>query len=132
MKKSLIALAALAATASFAQSSVTISGTFDAGYKNVNGQDNTKDSKNIGGNNTATSNVTFAGTEDLGGGLKAEFKGVALINVVSGQTGNAADGSTIAKGAFSQNQNLFNDEIWVGLSGGFGAVKLGAPNSAQL
>jgi len=125
MKKSLIALAALAATASFAQSSVTISGTFDAGYKSTNAQTNASDKKEVTLNNTATSNITFAGTEDLGGGLSAQFKGVALINTVSGQTGNGA-------APYSTNQNVLNDEIWVGATGGFGSIKLGAPNSAML
>jgi len=50
---------------------------------------------------------------------------VALINTVSGQTGNGA-------APYSTNQNVFNDEIWAGVSGGFGALKLGAPNSAML
>jgi len=125
MKKSLIALAALAATASFAQSSVTIGGIFDAGYKNTSAQDATASKKEFTLNNTATSQIFFTGSEDLGGGLKGEFKGVALINTVSGQTGN---GST----PYSQNQNVLNDEIWVGMSGGFGSFKIGAPNSAML
>jgi predicted porin len=124
-KSFIVALAALAATASFAQSTVTIGGIFDAGYKNTSAQDATASKKEFTGNNTATSQIFFTGSEDLGGGLKGEFKGVALINTVSGQTGN---GST----PFSTNQNVLNDEIWVGASGGFGSVKIGAPNSAML
>ncbi len=125
MKKSLIALAALAATASFAQSSVTIGGIWDAGFKMTNAQNNASDKNELTLNNTATSQIFFTGAEDLGGGLKAEFKGVALINTVSGQTGNGS-------APYSTNQNVLNDEIWAGLSGGFGALKLGAPASAML
>jgi len=47
MKKSLVALAALAATSAFAQSSVSISGVWDAGYKMTNAQDNTADKKRV-------------------------------------------------------------------------------------
>ena len=103
---------------------MSITGIFDAGYKSVTAQDATASSKNIGGNNAATSTIIFSGTEDLGGGLKARFLGKQNFNAVSGQTGN---GSTPY-----QNGNFFNDEIWVGIDGGFGAIKLGAPNSAML
>jgi predicted porin len=126
MKKTLVALAALAATSAFAQSSVTLSGVWDAGYKVTNAQDATASKKEVAGNNAGTTRLIFVGTEDLGGGLKAEFKGQALVNATSGQTGNAA-----ATYSYSQNQNVFNDEMWIGLSGAFGSVKLGAPDSAQ-
>jgi len=62
--------------------------------------------------------------EDLGGGLKADFMGVALINAVQAQTGN---GSTV----YNNNSNVFNDEITLGLQGGFGRVRLGTPNAAS-
>ncbi len=124
MKKSLVALAALAATSAFAQSSVSITGLIDAGYKSVTAQDATASSKNIGGNNAATSQIVFQVTEDLGGGLKALFKGQQNFNAVSGQTLN---GSVPYRA-----DNFFNDEIFVGLEGGFGKVRLGTPASAQL
>jgi len=122
MKKSLVALATLAATSAFAQ--VSITGIFDAGYKSVSAQDGTASSKNMVGNNASTSTVIISGTEDLGGGLKARFLGKQNFNAVSGQTGN---GSTPYRA-----DNFFNDEIWTGIEGGFGAIKLGAPNSAML
>ena len=123
MKKTLIAIAALAATSAFAQSSVTITGNIESGYKVTNAQDNTADKAEIAGNNASTSLIKFAGTEDLGGGMKAQFVGVQLISATSGQLGNTAQ-------AYNSS-NWFNDEIWAGVSGGFGAIKLGAPNSAQ-
>jgi predicted porin len=129
MKKTLVAIAALAATGAFAQSSVTISGNFDAGYSDTKSQTAGATKTEIAANGSSTSHVKFAGTEDLGGGLKAGFVGVQLISPVSGQTGNAADGSSVAKGGFSSS-NWFNDEIWVGLeSAKMGALKLGAPNA---
>jgi predicted porin len=78
MKKSLIALAVLSTIAgsAVAQSSVTVYGRFDQSYNNV-------DTKNSSGTATATntgfdggiggSRLGFRGTEDLGGGLKANF-----------------------------------------------------------
>jgi predicted porin len=89
MKKSLIALAALSAfaTAAQAQSSVTVYGTYDLGfsdvdYKNIGGQtqagaQRSASGLNAGGssgNGALTSNrIGFRGTEDLGGGMRAGF-----------------------------------------------------------
>jgi predicted porin len=73
MKKSLIALAALAATASFAQSSVTLSGVIDFAAANVGGTQpwakGSTVSTTVG--NSATSVIRIAAVEDLGGGMKA-------------------------------------------------------------
>jgi len=77
MKKSLIALAALAATGAFAQSSVTMFGVLDIGWmshktQNTSGSISIKSSGIADGNN-AGSRFGFRGTEDLGGGLTASF-----------------------------------------------------------
>ncbi len=71
MKKTLVAIAALAATGAFAQSSVTIDGVVDAGYQSVNYKGNTVNG--IAGNGSSTSQLNFRGTQDLGGGAKASF-----------------------------------------------------------
>ncbi len=87
MKKSLIALAALATVgAAQAQSSVTVYGLFDMGYvnadyTNVNGAVGAANNREIKGLNasgaangpSASSRIGFRGTEDLGGGLTAGF-----------------------------------------------------------
>jgi len=71
MKKTLIALAAVAATTgAFAQSSVTLSGVIDVGVEKRFSGDATRVTPNRNG----TSNWTLSGTEDLGGGLKAVFQ----------------------------------------------------------
>jgi predicted porin len=72
MKKSLIALAVLAAagTAS-AQSSVTLFGVVDTSLSYGNGSLNHRTSLNSGAYNT--SRLGFRGTEDLGGGTTASF-----------------------------------------------------------
>jgi predicted porin len=59
------------------------------------------------------------GTEDLGGGLKAEFVAESLFNISNGATLQVATAPTAAA-----NQ-LFSSQAWVGLSGGFGAIRLG-------
>jgi predicted porin len=87
MKKLLIASAALAMVAGTAQaqSSVTVYGSYDIGYndvsvKNLNGTTTTAGQRDHNGLNQATTGgaltsnrIGFRGTEDLGGGLKANF-----------------------------------------------------------
>jgi len=102
MKKSLIALAALAATASFAQSSVQIDGLFDAGYQAINYK-GTK-VNGIEGNGSATSQLNFRGSEDLGGGLKAEFRLETDFNAVS-TNANTGVGSSDNNNAYEKSIN---------------------------
>lgn len=109
MKKSLIALAVLATTgAAFAQSNVTLYGRIDAsiGSNRLNGVSTTQ---LFSGNLTST-RWGLRGTEDLGGGLKAIF---GLEQGFDASTGTQAAGSA------------FDRQSIVGLSGGFGTVKLG-------
>ena len=108
MKKSLIALAALAAVgAASAQSSVTLYGIADisAGVVEVDGF-----SRKTGFNkaNLQQSRVGIKGSEDLGNGLKAVF--------------NYEHGFNSANGAFAGGEAR---RAVVGLQGGFGSVLLG-------
>jgi predicted porin len=85
MKKSLIALAALAtvAGAAQAQSSVSVYGIVDAGFNSKDSDTivvksnaasvQTTKTKAVSSGNESTSRLGFRGTEDLGGGLKANF-----------------------------------------------------------
>jgi len=88
MKKSLVALAALAATSAFAQSSVEIYGILDVGQVKLSGQEaginNTTNSYPISQSasglanafarqGTGTNHMGFRGREDLGGGMYAGF-----------------------------------------------------------
>jgi len=110
MKKSLIALAALAATTAFAQSSVTISGTLDAGLMNQKFE-NATNVTNVSSGTNGASRVRFVGVEDIGNGTKANFW---LEMQPSFQ-----DGTTSAAG-------LFNRGAWLGLSDTtFGEIRLG-------
>ncbi|MBA4195224.1 MAG: porin [Comamonadaceae bacterium] len=109
MKKTLIALAAVAATgAAMAQSSVTIYGVVDVGFTSVNNSGTGTDNTGLSSSNMTTNRLGFRGTEDLGGGLKANFQ------VETSLTADAPAASSIGdRGA------------WVGLSGGFGEIRLG-------
>ena len=111
MKKSLIALAVLAASgAAMAQSSVALFGIIDAGVGYVNHTNAAGDNKyGLGTSGNQTSRIGFRGTEDLGGGLKAGFW---LEGEVFADNGNV-DGLN------------FKRRSTVGLEGNFGEVRLG-------
>jgi predicted porin len=111
MKKSLIALAVLAASGTaFAQSSVTIYGKVDLGVARSIGS-SVNEIKQASG-----SRLGFRGTEDLGGGLKANFQ---LENRFTPDTGAASDAAS-----------FFNGRSIVGLEGGFGRIDMGRDYTA--
>lgn len=129
MKKSLVALAALAVTGAFAQSSVTIDGIYDAGYQSIDYKGNKVNG--INGNGSSTSQLNFRGTEDLGGGLKASFRVETDWNVAFNR-GNTGAASAVNSGATavanSAAGSFGNGEIRGGLAGGFGTVDFGVVN----
>ena len=134
MKKTLVALAALASVSAFAQSSVTISGVIDSGYKTVDTTGTKGDTKGMASNGTATTVLTLAGTEDLGKGLKANFKMQLTPDFL---TGNGVASSTVMQAsgtATADGQNLVGNaqEVFVGLQGNFGQVKVGRVNTNAL
>ncbi|MBS0315751.1 MAG: porin [Proteobacteria bacterium] len=122
MKKNLIALAALAfvgaASAQTSTGNVTLWGVIDAdiGHYSLGGQSKTMASSS-GGN--AGSQLGFRGTEDLGGGMSANFW---LETQLSNQTG-AAGGLASNGGALGTS--FFNRRSTVSLAGNFGEVRLG-------
>jgi len=122
MKKTLIALAALAAGSAFAQSSVTMYGLLDIGYS----AHATSTSGNMNMTNFhAPSRFGIKGSEDLGGGLKANFNletgGLALDS-------GAQTSANFEKQTVTQGFN-FTREAWVGVSGNFGETRLGLTSS---
>jgi predicted porin len=130
MKKTLIALAALAATGAFAQSSVQIDGVMDVGYQSINYKGSNNTVNGIGNNGSSTSQINFRGTEDLGGGLKANFRVETDWNTVSnkGNTGSASTPVTPGNETVAAASTFGNGEIRVGLAGGFGSIDGGAVN----
>ncbi len=102
----------MAATGAFAQSSVTIGGQLDVGLQSIS-YANDKSVSNLGSGIHGASRVWFTGTEDLGGGMSANWRLEMQPNL--------ADGSTSA--------NLFNRGAWAGLKGGFGEIRAGRQGS---
>ena len=122
MKKSLLALAVLAASgAAMAQSSVTLYGVADAGVTYVNGD---KNWSGVTSGNNLNSRIGFRGVEDLGGGLKANFRLEAGLNLDNG------DGASGYAGAKAGDGLAFKRQSTVGLEGGFGEVRLGREPTA--
>ncbi|NBX62908.1 MAG: porin [Betaproteobacteria bacterium] len=95
---------------------VTISGSVNQTIGNSKDTGVLKTNNNfsaIGDRNLATGDslITFAGSEELGDGLKASFKVEPRVNISASDSGSGLFG--------------FNREAWVGLSGAFGTVNLG-------
>lgn len=109
MKKSLVALAVLAASGvAMAQSSVTLSGTVNLGLVKNPGVSSQMDAANGG------SQIVFSGREDLGGGLKATFRLAQRFSPESGSN----DGTL-------NQRPTFQGESTVGLAGSLGSIRLG-------
>ncbi len=160
MKKSLVALAALAATSSFAQ--VTLSGNIDFASASVGGTQawakGSTISQTVGV--ASTSVINIRAVENLGGGLKVTghygLDPRTLANdayAVTSNTGAVTNSlsqactTTLALAAATSSASctigsvggqantatgLSRDEVFVGIEGGFGNVRLGAPNSIGL
>jgi predicted porin len=138
MKKNLIALAVLAASGvASAQSSVTLYGLVDAYVGTTRIKDSTTTPStslrqtvvDSGGFNT--SRFGLKGSEDLGGGLKANFVLEAGFDVSKGAANNyvspynfVAPTATNPNGLVESN-STFGRQSWVGMSGGFGEVRIG-------
>jgi predicted porin len=129
MKKSLIALAVLAASsAAMAQSSVTLFGVVDAAL--AFGRGSLSDRTQLKNTGYQTSRLGFRGTEDLGGGMSAGFWLETGFMADDG-SGTATNTNNQASGATSGGGLTFNRRATVSLSGGFGEVRLGRDYSPQ-
>lgn len=119
MKKSLIALAAVAASgAAFAQSSVTVFGVVDAAVTYVDGQDGVSGLTNSG---NSSSRLGFRGVEDLGNGLKAQFW-------LEGALAN--DDGTGVGGGNSETGFKFMRRSTISLLSNYGELRLGRSTTA--
>ena len=140
MKKTLVALAALAASAAFAQSTVTISGVADVGLAydstatGANGTGNAAGGNKLGLSAGNNNRILFSGVEDLGGGMAATFAFQLRLDPTRGTNerggnliGNQTNNTTAINTNTSQSTSrpLFQGESTVGLRGGFGSLKLG-------
>jgi predicted porin len=141
MKKSLVALAVLAASgASFAQSSVTAYGLLDLWVGSSKAADasttvvtDTLSKTSMGSGGVDTSRWGLKGSEDLGGGLKANFKleqGFALDTGAANTLGSGVGVFGINNTTATVPSAAFSRYAYVGFSGGFGEVKLGKTATA--
>ena len=121
MKKSLVALAALAATAAFAQSSVTLYGIADA-YVGQTKYFDFEPQTVVNSGGLSQSRIGLSVKEDLGAGLQA-FAVVEYGIDLDGGGPNIADPYLMRAMPSAVRTSI------VGLSGSFGKVALGAQQS---
>jgi predicted porin len=113
MKKSLIALAALASFAGASMAQVTLSGSVDFAVQNVN------DQWQAGSAGSGRNALTFGVVEDLGGGMAAYGTLNHRFKLTDGTLNPGGNASNIS----STSQHYRN--AFMGLRGGFGDVRLG-------
>jgi predicted porin len=148
MKKSLIALAVLAAAgAASAQSSVTLFGIVDATIQRVDNSGGGSVTR-LHNSGESSSRLGFRGTEDLGGGMSGSFWLEAGLNNDDGtgqtlSTNNqfaAASGTALVAGGGEAGRNtratngtglIFNRRATVSVAGGFGEIRLGRDYTPQ-
>jgi predicted porin len=133
MKKHLIAAAVAGAFAVPAMAqTVTVFGVADVGYRTAewtNAGVKRAEASGIADGAIAGNRFGFRGTEDLGGGLKANFHiehGISLVsNALTDQRQGNSNLPVAAGSSDSGRTAAVNRQSWVGLSGGFGEVRLG-------
>ncbi|RZI44610.1 porin [Herbaspirillum sp. HC18] len=113
IKATLGLLACVATGSALAQTSVTVSGLVDLYAGSMKNSGDTGRRAVVGSGGMTTSWFGFKGSEDLGGGLRADF---ALTGFYRADTGEV--------GRFG-GDNLFSRDANIGLAGGFGKVQLG-------
>ncbi len=128
MKKSLIALAVLAASsAAMADTSVTLFGVVDGTVKY--GKGTASDTTTLGSNGNMTSRLGVKGSRDFGDGLTGSFhleEGFSENNGI----GQATSSNNQSTGVVAANGVTFNRRSTLSLAGGFGEVRLGRDNAA--
>lgn len=160
MKKTVLAMAVVGALpfAASAQN-VSVYGRIDTGiqgYSQTTAAGVNSSASRPSNSLWTTNRFGLMGSEDLGGGLKAEFmleSGLTFSNGLAGRNSltssasatasgvgqTAATGTTIATQYFTysysysstQDTFMFDREAWVGISGSFGRVQLGRVNGMQ-
>jgi hypothetical protein len=116
MKKTLVAVAALAATASFAQ--VTLTGGLAAAYeKSAAGTSGMTQA------DYASNNITITAVDDIGGGMKVTAQANKRFGSQDGASTNSDPIAVTNEAGKSSYRDFQNATIAV--SGGFGAVTMG-------
>jgi predicted porin len=115
MKKHLIAAAVAGALAVPAMAQVTVYGTLELGIENTSGA---AEHTRMDSHEFVSNRLGFRGEEDLGGGMKATFRLETGLNTSEGDAGTT--------------NSFFNRGAEIGLSGGFGSVRLGKLDHAGI
>jgi len=137
MKKTLVALAALAATSAFAQSTVTLSGNLDFAGANISGTQTLAKGSTVSTTvgTSSTSVINIIAEETVTGGFKITAKyGLDPRSLANDSLAVTNNGNSYSSGQMVANTatGLARDEAFIGISGGFGNLRLGAPNSIGL
>jgi predicted porin len=115
----------------FAQSGFSIDGLVDAGYQVRDYKGNSVSGFNNNGSATTQFNLRF--TEDLGGGLKTNFRMENDFNPVSNGINQGAATTTNSPQQSTALSTFGNGELRIGVSSAsWGAVDVGAVNFASL
>jgi predicted porin len=137
MKKTLVALAAIASVSAFAQTTVSITGNLDMAGARFGGT--MTGNKGITTFTTdkgtsSTSAINIIATEDIGGGNSVTaFFGLdprSLADNGLGSTNNVGSAATSPNAVTATG--LGRHEVYVQTTGAFGTIKMGAPNSISL
>ena len=122
MKKTLIAAAALTLAAGAAQAQMTIYGLIDLSYgqsilSDYLGEDPDFHSGGDNGSSegNSTTRIGLKGSMEVASGIKANF--------------NLETGGIDSDGGVNNGGDFFNRQMWAGLSGGWGEVRLGKQDS---
>lgn len=130
MKKRNLCLSAVAlacAAGAHAQSSVTLWGIVDVNVQQFRGE-GVGNVTAVGNGSLSTSQLGFRGSEDLGGGLRANFWLEGSLNPDNGTGRSTNVNNQVVTGPASRPGTdglLFDRRSYVGLSGGWGEVRLG-------
>ena len=120
MKKHLVAAAVAAAVAvPVMAQNVSVYGILDVNLSSIDTSGASSETV-LGKSALATSRLGFRGSEDLGGGLKAEFQLEGTLDPTTGVLGTSA-----ASTSNSVTDSMFDREAWVGFSSGFGSIRAG-------
>jgi len=92
MKKTLVVLAALAATSAFAQSTVTLSGNIAVGIADTGAKDYKAGAYKFGNSANA---INLNAVEDIGGGMKSGFSSQIRFNPASGDVDSNGNGNPL-------------------------------------
>ena len=125
MKKTLVALSALASVSAFAQTTVVIDGYIDRSYLTTNSSNDLADTKTIAGA-AGTTTLGIKVNEDLGKGLTAGLS----INTDWAELGGATAAAQVVG---SQGSGFANSQSFLHItSKDMGILRLGAPNTFTL